>query len=70
MRHGQEANVVATLESLPESLRNIGGVPTDLVQKEIKYFQTHREHLHYQDNAAKGFPVGSGAIESGCSQFR
>jgi hypothetical protein len=70
LRHGQEANVVATLESLPESLRNIGGVLTELVQKEIKYFQTHREHLHYQDNAAKGFPVGSGAVESGCSQFQ
>jgi hypothetical protein len=70
LRHGQEANVVATLESLPESLRNIGGVLTELVQKEIKYFQTHREHLHYQDNQAKGFPVGSGAVESGCSQFQ
>ena len=70
LRHGQEAKVVATLESLPESLRNVGGVLTELVQKEINYFQTHREHLHYQDNAAKGFPVGSGAVESGCSQFQ
>ena len=70
LRHGQEANVVATLESLPETLRNVGGVVTELVQREIKYFQNHREHLHYQDNAAKGFPVGSGAVESGCSQFQ
>ena len=70
LRHGQEAKVVATLERLPESLRNVGGVLSELVQKEINYFQTHREHLHYQDNAAKGFPVGSGAVESGCSQFQ
>ena len=70
LRHGQEANVVATLESLPETLRNVGGVLTELIQREIKYFQTHRDHLHYQDNAAKGFPVGSGAVESGCSQFQ
>jgi len=70
LRHGQEAKVVATLESLPETVRNVGGVLTELVQREIKYFQNHREHLHYQDNAAKGFPVGSGAVESGCSQFQ
>ena len=70
LRHGQEAQVLDTLEKLPETLRNLGGVLSELVQREIKYFQNHRDHLHYQDNAAKGFPVGSGAVESGCSQFQ
>ncbi len=70
LRHGQEVNVLATLESLPETLRNVGGVLNELLQREINYFQNHREHLHYQDNAAKGFPIGSGAVESGCSQFQ
>ncbi len=70
LRHGQEAKVLETLESLPETLRHVGGVLTELVQRAINYFQNHREHLHYQDNAAKGFPVGSGAVESGCSQFQ
>lgn len=70
LRHGQEAKVLETLESLPETLRNVGSVLTELVQREIHYFQNHREHLHYQDNAAKGFPVGSGAVESACSQFQ
>lgn len=70
IRHGQEASVLATLESLPETVRHLGGVLSELVQREIKYFQTHRDHIHYQDNATKGFPVGSGAVESGCSQFQ
>lgn len=70
LRHGQEAEVLATLQSLPETLRNVGGVLTELIQREMNYFQNHREHLHYQGNAAKGFPVGSGAVESGCSQFQ
>jgi hypothetical protein len=70
LRHGQEAKVVETLESLPQAVRDLGGVLSELVQREINYFQNHREHLHYQDNAAKGFPVGSGAVESGCSQFQ
>jgi len=29
-----------------------------LLQREITYFQTHREHLHYQGLAAKGSPIG------------
>lgn len=70
LRHGQEAKVVETLESLPQTARELGGVLSELVQREIKYFQNHREHLHYQANAAQGFPVGSGAVESGCSQFQ
>jgi len=70
LRHGQEAQVLATLEKRPESVRDLGGVLSELVEREIKYFQTHRDHLHYQDNAAKGFPAGSGAVESGCSQFQ
>jgi len=70
LRHGQEASILQTLESLPEAARNLGGVVSELVQREINYFQNHRDHLHYQDNAAKGFPVGSGAVESGCSQFQ
>jgi len=70
LRHGQEAKVLATLESLPETLRNVGSGLNELLQREIHYVQNHREHLHYQDNAAKGFPVGSGAVEAACSQFQ
>lgn len=70
LRHGQEAKVVESLERLPENLRTVGGVVSELVEGKIKYFQNHRDHLHYQDNAAAGFPVGSGAVESGCSQFQ
>jgi hypothetical protein len=70
LRHGQEAQVVETLESLPQTTGKLGTVLSELVQREIRYFQNHRDHLHYQDNAAKGLPVGSGAVESGCSQFQ
>jgi hypothetical protein len=70
LRHGQEAAVLETLESLPEAADKLGAVVSELVQREIKYFQKHRDHLHYQDNADKGLPVGSGAVESGCSQFQ
>ena len=43
---------------------------SELLQREIAYFQTHREHLHYQELAAKGSPIGTGAMESTCSQLQ
>lgn len=68
--HGQEAKVLETLQTLPQTVCDLGGVLSEWVRREITYFENHRDHLHYQDNAAKGFPVASGAIESGCSQFQ
>lgn len=69
LRHGQEEQVLQTLERLPEEARKFERLLSDLVQTEIQYFQTNRDRLHYQDNTAKGFPAGSGAVESLCSQF-
>jgi hypothetical protein len=70
LKHGQEEQVLATLEALPQS-RPAGALGlSELLQGEIEYFQTHREHLHYQDLAAKGSPIGSGAMESTCGQLQ
>ena len=50
-----------------------------VLEREISYFVTHRDHLHYQAMEKAGAPIGSGAVESlgkqlqgrlrGCSQF-
>lgn len=70
LRHGQEEQVLKTLESLPEEARKLDRLLSELVQTEINYFENNRNRLHYQDNTAKGFPAGSGAVESACSQFQ
>lgn len=70
LRHGQEEQVLKSLESLPQEARQLDRVLSELVQTEIQYFQNNRDRLHYQDNTAKGFPAGSGPVESGCSQFQ
>jgi hypothetical protein len=36
LRHGQEAQVLDTLEKLPETVRHLGGLLSELVQREIK----------------------------------
>ena len=80
LRHGQEQKVVRNLEELlmgalpqrsPEVQANL--------EREVNYFQTHRDHLHYQTMEKAGAPLGSGAVESlgkqlqarlrGCGQF-
>jgi len=40
------------------------------LQTPVDYFQTHREHLHYQRVAKQGAPIGCGSVESLCSQLQ
>lgn len=70
LKHGQEAEVINALEALPAQRQAAGLSLSDLLQREIAYFQTHREHLHYQDLAAKGSPIGTGPMESTCGQLQ
>jgi hypothetical protein len=67
LKHGGEARVLQTLEALLTD----GQEPVhERVQTEVAYFQTHREHLHYQRIRQQGGPNGSGAMESLCSAFQ
>jgi len=44
--------------------------PAKTLQVGVEYFRNHRDHLHYQRNARQGAPVGSGSVESLCSQLQ
>ena len=70
LKHGQEADVLDTLEALPAQRQAAGLSLSDLLARELAYFQTHREHLHYQELADKGGPIGTGAMESTCGQVQ
>jgi hypothetical protein len=70
LKHGAEGQVVKKLENL---LRRCVGQAEPRVasmEREVNYFQNHREHLHYQSVEAQGCPKGSGAMESTCAQFQ
>ena len=81
LRHGDEALVVNGLENLLKSQAQAKR-PTNIrktITREVKYFRSHREHIHYEDREKEGAPLGSGAVESlgkqlqrrmrGCGQF-
>jgi hypothetical protein len=70
LKHGQEAGVLNLLEALPAQRQAAGLSLSQLLQRDLAYFQTHREHLHYQAWAAKGSPIGTGAMESTCAQLQ
>ena len=64
LRGGQEARVVRRLEELLEQATHWSAPTQALIEREVNYFQTHREHLHYLAMEQKGAPRGSGAVES------
>lgn len=70
LRHGNEAKVVRTLQALLQPGASLLAATQEAVRIPVAYFQTHRDHLHYQQVAKQGGSIGSGSVESLCSQFR
>ncbi len=64
LRHGQERKVVAELAALPPPRGERGQV----VRREQGYFAGHAARLRYHQLAQRGWPIGSGAVESACRQ--
>lgn len=70
LRHGQQDSVVNLLEETRSTVDGLTAQDRDTVEATIGYLQRHRERLDYQRCDAHGCPVGSGAIESTCSQMQ
>ncbi len=70
LRHGKEQRVVQTLEGLIQSGSGVSKTLRRELRTPVEYFQTHREHIHYQDVSRQGGPIGSGSVESLCSQLQ
>ncbi len=70
LRHGKEAQVVHKLAGLLQADSGLKASRRRTLQTPVEYFQTHRAHLHYQRVAKQGAPIGSGSVESLCSQLQ
>jgi Uncharacterised protein family (UPF0236) len=70
LRHGQEDQVVHTLAALIEKKSGLSPKTKEAVRTEVEYFETHHEHIHYRSVARQGGPIGSGSVESLCSQLQ
>jgi hypothetical protein len=64
LRHGGEGRVIRRLQDLRAPAPGRSAETQALLEREARYFATHREHLHYEAMERAGAPIGSGAVES------
>jgi hypothetical protein len=64
LRHGQEQKVLKEISTLKASRSQAG----KLVQKEKNYFAGQAQRMNYKEIADRGWPIGSGPVESSCRQ--
>jgi hypothetical protein len=64
LRHGQEKKVLRAIARLQPPRGERGKI----VRREQQYFASQSGRLAYEVIAARGWPIGSGAVESACRQ--
>jgi hypothetical protein len=64
MRHGKEKKVLREIAALDKTEGEAG----QIVEREQGYFAHHASRMNYQQMASRGWPIGSGAVESACRQ--
>jgi hypothetical protein len=64
LRRGREEYVVGKLEELLQNQSERTSENQELIEREVKFFVKHRDHLHYKAMEKAGAPRGSGAVES------
>ena len=64
LRHGRENQVLAELARLKVPHGEAGKV----VVREQNYFASHAGRMNYRTIHRRGWPIGSGAVESACRQ--
>jgi len=64
LRHGQEQQVLCHVAQL----RPRRGEAGQAIRREQGYFHTHAGRMNYEPIAKRGWPIGSGPVESACRQ--
>jgi hypothetical protein len=64
LRHGKEKKALRTIASVSVPKGERG----QTVSREQNYFAGQQHRMNYQQMARRGWPIGSGAVESACRQ--
>lgn len=64
MRHGKEQKLLKEIAGL----KRRGGEAGKIIREEQSYFERQQGRMGYQAAAKRGWPIGSGAVESACRQ--
>jgi len=64
LAHGQERKVLKEISAIQPSRGPTG----EMVRQEKHYFAGQSQRMNYQEMADRGWPIGSGPVESSCRQ--
>jgi hypothetical protein len=70
LKHKSPKRLFKTLEQLLEDPPSDDPAVREAIREQNNYFSNHASHMDYAANAALGVPIGSGPVESLCSQFQ
>ncbi len=63
LRHGEEEKFLAALQRIKPR----GGKVGKTIREQKNYFANQAERMNYEEIAKRGWPIGSGAVESACA---
>lgn len=63
-------DVINALEQMRGDLEKLSTKQQESLDREIGYFEGHKDRMDYKNGKALDQPIGSGAIESTCSQYQ
>jgi hypothetical protein len=63
-------DVISSLHEIRDSLDNLTSKQCETLDREIGYFDRHKDRMDYKNGKALDQPLGSGAMESTCSQYQ
>lgn len=64
LRHGGEKKLLKRIARLPEEATRAA----EVIRRKKNYFHRHSQRLNYQALSRRGWPIGSGSVESACAQ--
>lgn len=63
-------DVINVLQEIRGDLQKLTPKQQETLAREIGYFEGHKDRMDYKNGGALDQPIGSGAIESTCSQYQ
>jgi hypothetical protein len=70
LKHKSPERLFETLDELLRAPPSNAPEVLEAIDEQNTYFRKHEAHMEYATNAAQGVPIGSGSVESLCSQFQ
>jgi len=63
-------NVITDLDQMLKNIKDFTKTQREAIERELNYFDQHKHRMDYKTAKQLGQPLGSGAIESTCSQYQ